>query len=86
MENLKENLLNHISLNNAAFCKYQQRDEDELSVSQRKILAERLLDKSTTMFLNRFGNFIKKDHFEYFNSLEYDDKEKEDMIKGKILL
>lgn len=82
MEALKESLLNHISLNGAAFCKYQQRNEEELSVQQRKILAENLLNKSMTMFLNRFGNFIEKDHFKYFDSLVYDDKEKEDMIKG----
>lgn len=82
MEALKESLLDHISLNNSAFCKYQQKDEEELSVNQRKTLAENLLTKSTTMFLNRFGNYMKKEHFEYFDSLEYD-KEKEDMIKGK---
>ncbi len=82
MEELKESIINHISLNDAAFSKYQQRGEEELSASQKKILAQNLLDKSVLMFLNRFGNLLKKEHLVYFKQLKYEDKNKEDIIQG----
>lgn len=84
MDLLKEELLNHLSLNNSAFLKYQQRDEEEMSVCQRKVIAENLLSRSITMFLNRFGRFMNKEHFQYFDQLSFDDKDKDDMIKSKL--
>lgn len=81
--NLKEDLINHISSNNLAFVKYQQRDEDELNLNQRKIIAENLLKKSTTMFLNRFGKLLQVHHFEYFDHIDFNDKSKKEMIKSK---
>lgn len=85
MEKLKDDLLNHLSLNNIAFIKYQQRDEEELNINQRKIIAENLLRKSFTMFLNRFGKYLETDHFNYFDGLSFDDKDKEEMIKSELI-
>lgn len=85
MEELKSDLLNHLSLNNIAFIKYQQRDEEELNINQRRVIAENLLRRSITMFLNRFGSFLNLKHFEYFDQLSFDDKDKDEMIKSKLI-
>lgn len=84
--NFKNEILDHISSSSEAhfaFLKYQQRDEDEMSINQRRTLAECLLNKSKTMFLDRFGFFLKADHLKYFDELELDDKDKENLIKRK---
>lgn len=85
MEKLKSELLDHLCSINIAFIKYQQRDEDELNINQRRVIADNLLRKSVTMFLNRFSPFLQLEHLSYFNQLSFDDKEKEEMIKSKFV-
>ena len=85
MENLKNELLDHLSSNNIAFIKYQQRDEEELNINQRKVIADNLLRKSVTMFLNRFSSFLQLEHLNYFDQLSFDDKDKEEMIRSKFI-
>lgn len=64
-----KNILDHVQ-NCPAIFKNQQLGDPELSVEDKRSLAEDLLQKSPSGFLMRFGRFFNECHFDYFLSLD----------------
>ncbi|XP_073989213.1 coiled-coil domain-containing protein 97 isoform X2 [Rhodnius prolixus] len=70
---LKNEILNHISMNNEAHFKNQQIGEPDLTKEEKWQIAETLLDKSFSLFLAKFGQYLLEQHFVFFsNSDDYD--------------
>ncbi|KAK9507517.1 hypothetical protein O3M35_007357 [Rhynocoris fuscipes] len=70
---LKNDILNHISLNNEAHFKSQQLGDPDLTKEEKWKIAEALLDKSFSLFLAKFGQYLLEPHFVFFsNSSDYD--------------
>lgn len=66
---LEEELLNHVA-NSEAIFKSQQKEEPELTFKEKRVIAEKLLEKSRCLFLSKFGHYLKMEHLEYFNKSE----------------
>ncbi|XP_026289982.1 coiled-coil domain-containing protein 97 [Frankliniella occidentalis] len=63
---LRTDLLDFLVSNDQAHFKCQHKDDPELSQDSKRKIAEDLLDHSPAQFLNRFGQFLQKDHLKYF--------------------
>lgn len=73
LDELKDALINHISNDNRAFFKHQQKDEDDLNVDEKKVILTDILTTSHSKFLARFGMVLKKEHLKYFESQNCDE-------------
>ncbi|KAG5675840.1 hypothetical protein PVAND_005710 [Polypedilum vanderplanki] len=83
LDELKESLINHICVENKAFFKSQQKNEDEINFDERKQIVENLLNSSYTRFLSRFGMNVKKEHLKFFelNSHKCNNEQKEMILE-----
>lgn len=66
---LEEEMLNYVS-NSTAIFKSQQKEEPELTLEEKRVIAKKLLEKSCCLFLSKFGHYLKEEHLEYFNQKE----------------
>lgn len=64
-DNLEREILNYVS-NSAAIFKSQQKGEPELTFEEKRVIAEKLLERSRCLFLSKFGHYLKEEHLEYF--------------------
>lgn len=69
--NLEEVMLTYL-INSKAIFKSQQKDDPELTLEEKKLIAINLLQKSHCLFLSKFGHFLKKEHLNYFNKNDED--------------
>lgn len=83
LDELKDALINHISTDNKAFFKHQQKDEDDLKQDEKKIILKDILANSHSKFLARFGMVLKKEHLRYFESQNYEG-EQQKLVKEQI--
>ncbi|XP_070496978.1 coiled-coil domain-containing protein 97 [Chironomus tepperi] len=83
LDDLRDALINHISTDNKAFFKHQQKDEDDLQIDEKKVILTDILANSHSNFLARFGMMLKKEHLKYFESQDYDEKQ-EELVKEQI--
>lgn len=58
-------ILEHLVNSKASF-KSQQKNDPELSGDEKKIIALELLRRSQSLFLAKFGKYLKKEHLNYF--------------------
>uniref|UniRef100_A0A1B6ECE4 CCD97-like C-terminal domain-containing protein n=1 Tax=Clastoptera arizonana TaxID=38151 RepID=A0A1B6ECE4_9HEMI len=63
---LRCNILDHLSVSKIAHFKSQQVGEPELSITEKREIAESLLERSPTLFLSRFGIHLEEEHLIYF--------------------
>lgn len=68
---IRENMLSRLSQTEAHF-KHQQRGEADLTTEDKKNIARSILDKSSSIFLARFGSYLTADDLEYFKDLADD--------------
>jgi hypothetical protein len=73
LDELRDALINHVSTDNRAFFKHQQKDEDDLQIDEKKVILTDILAASHSKFLARFGMVLKKEHLKYFESQNYDE-------------
>lgn len=71
---LRNEILDHISANTEAHFKSQQIGEPELTVTEKRSIAENLLNKSASLFLSRFGQYLTYEHFEFFKNCPEEDQ------------
>ncbi|KAL6260469.1 hypothetical protein P5V15_007993 [Pogonomyrmex californicus] len=65
-DDLEDKLLDHVA-NSKAIFKSQQKGEPELTFEEKRVIAEKLLEKSHCSFLSKFGHYLRVEHLEYFN-------------------
>ncbi|CAB0007641.1 unnamed protein product [Nesidiocoris tenuis] len=70
---LRDSILDHISLNKEAYFKSQQLNDPDLTASEKREIAEQLIDNNTSTFMLRYCKYLKEEHLEYF--AEKDDYE-----------
>lgn len=75
LNDLKSNMLDHLSQNNEVYFKSQQINDPDLTVAEKRQIAESILDKNPGCFLSRFGKFLQERHLEYFSQLAPDNYE-----------
>lgn len=63
---LAEELLNHLANDTTAIFKSQQKGEPELTTREKRVIAEKLLERSHCSFLAKFGHHLKEEHLKYF--------------------
>ncbi|OWF37077.1 coiled-coil domain-containing protein 97-like [Mizuhopecten yessoensis] len=61
----KENMLTRLSQTDAHF-KHQQRGEADLTCDEKREIARNILEKSSSIFLARFGAYLSSDDLEHF--------------------
>lgn len=66
-ESIKNDMINCLAEEKEAFLRYQQIDEPDFTVIERKKIIEEILQKSNVLFLNRFGKYLKLEHLIYFD-------------------
>lgn len=67
---LRNLLLDHLSLNTQAHFRSQQVGEPDLTVKEKRRIAESLLGRSCELFLARFGTHLLEQHLNYFNKID----------------
>ncbi|KAF6210170.1 hypothetical protein GE061_013272 [Apolygus lucorum] len=67
---LKNSILDLLSQNKEAYFKSQQKDEPDLSTSEKWKIAEDILNKSAPTFLQRYGKYLNEEHLVYFDNNE----------------
>ncbi|XP_043269159.1 coiled-coil domain-containing protein 97 isoform X2 [Venturia canescens] len=68
---VEDEILEHLAHTTASF-KSQQKNDPELMVDEKKAIALELLRRSHSMFLAKFGKYLKKEHLNYFVGNEQD--------------
>ena len=63
----REQILYCVALNDSAHFKSQQRGEADLSLEEKKAIADSILDSKPSKFLERYGKFLKEQHLSYFD-------------------
>lgn len=85
---LRDEVLDHVAaINDTAgiHFKSQQLGEPELNVSEKRRIAETLLDRSHNIFLSRFGHRLLDHHLSYFENATSDKSQRDiDEIKYQI--
>lgn len=66
---LKDSILQHISLNEEAHFKNQQRTDPDLTSDEKWQIAKDILDNNPGSFLSRFGKYLNEEHLDYFADL-----------------
>lgn len=61
--------------NSKAIFKSQQKDDPDLSIDEKAKIAGDLFRKNHTMFLSRFGRFLREEHLRYFSDIQNQDYE-----------
>lgn len=69
LHKLKEEMIKHVAHSKAVF-RNEQADEPDLEISEKIDIASRILEASPGQFLQRFGKFLKKEYFHYFECLK----------------
>lgn len=64
---LRQDLLDFLASNDKAHFKSLHKDDPELSIEQKRKIAENLLDHSPAQFLGRYGEFLLEEHLKYFS-------------------
>lgn len=72
LEESVENEILDCVANSSAIFKSQQKGEPELSLDEKRTIARELLAKSHSLFLAKFGEYMKKEHLDYFRCDEED--------------
>lgn len=71
---LKADIINEILRNPDIEVKSQQIDEPEMTLEQKRTFLESYIEeKKASVFLSRFGSFLKPEHLVYFQSRHNDD-------------
>ncbi|XP_054258032.1 uncharacterized protein LOC128982953 isoform X2 [Macrosteles quadrilineatus] len=65
---LKDKLLDHLSLSKDAHFKSQQIGEPDLNQAEKRKIAENVLKHSPGLFLARFGIHLLEEHLDYFDT------------------
>lgn len=63
---LESDLIDHICRDPKVFYKSQQINDPELTIDEKLQILKQVLEKSHTIFLARFGNFVKENHLRFF--------------------
>ncbi|XP_014275521.1 coiled-coil domain-containing protein 97 [Halyomorpha halys] len=69
VNDLRYNMLDHLSQNTEVYFKSQQINDPDLTISEKRLIAESILDKNPGCFLSRFGKYLMEKHLEYFAHL-----------------
>jgi len=77
----KVEVLDSLVRNKQAHFKSQQRGDPDLSIEEKKAIAENLFDRNPLGFLSRFGHLLSDKHLEYFHTFEYRDDKERDEVK-----
>lgn len=78
--NLNEmKMLECLAKNENIYFKSQQRGEDDLSLSEKILIASELLGKSKILFLMRFGRFLESHHLDFFENCVAKSEEGEEL-------
>lgn len=80
-ESASSQMVAHLICNDKVIFKSQQRDEAELTNSEKSQIAHALLHKSKAQFLQRFGKFLLPGDLIYFKTCGKDDDEINLIIK-----
>lgn len=72
--NLIDEMINCV-INSKVVFKSQQKDDPDLTAEEKKKIATDLFRKNHSMFLSRFGRFIREEHLRYFYDLQKHDYE-----------
>lgn len=71
VDTIREKMLDHIANKTDVHFKSQQLGEPDLSFSEKRSIAENVLNQSHSTFLSRFGNNLLMEHLPYFaNSVD----------------
>ncbi|XP_011879585.1 PREDICTED: coiled-coil domain-containing protein 97 isoform X2 [Vollenhovia emeryi] len=71
-KDVENELLDHVANSRATF-KSQQKGEPELTFEEKRAIAGKLLERSRSLFLSKFGRYLKVDHLEHFgDSQDYE--------------
>ncbi|XP_037044445.1 coiled-coil domain-containing protein 97 [Bradysia coprophila] len=70
-DSLKTNMIDHLVFENRAFFRSQQINDPDITDTERRTIAEQLLQESHKKFLFRFGAHIKENHLRYFENQCY---------------
>uniref|UniRef100_A0A8D8PY43 Coiled-coil domain-containing protein 97 n=1 Tax=Cacopsylla melanoneura TaxID=428564 RepID=A0A8D8PY43_9HEMI len=71
---LRNEILDHISTNTEAHFKSQQIGDPELTMSEKRNIAESILNKSISLFLTRFGKYLSHEQIELFQNCPTEDE------------
>lgn len=80
---LRFNMIEHLVVENKAFFRSQQINDPDITESERRQIAEQLLEQSHKKFLFRFGANIVAEHLRFFEVQRYSD---DDEYEIKFLL
>lgn len=71
---LRNEILDHISTNTEAHFKSQQIGDPELTVTEKRTIAENILNKGVGLFLSRFGQYLSYEQLEFFQDSPEEDQ------------
>lgn len=73
-QTLRCDMLDYLCKSKEAHFKSQQIGDPELSDSEKRVIAESVLDRNRGTFLARFGNFLLEKHLDYFNDCSEEER------------
>ncbi|KAL1462474.1 hypothetical protein WDU94_014306 [Cyamophila willieti] len=71
---LRNEILDHIASNTEAHFKSQQIGDPEFTISEKRNIAESILNKSISLFLTRFGKYLSYEQIEVFQNCPEEDE------------
>lgn len=73
-QSLRNDMLDYLCKSREAHFKSQQIGDPELLDSEKRVIAESILDRNCGTFLARFGTYLLEDHLAYFNDCSEDQR------------